>query len=399
MASRRQNGPDEWIVVADLEAFRRVKRIGRGVVVIRGSASTTIHHPECPHVREDAFLEKLCNGRLAYHWTTSVDSAQGRWPGAKPCRHPSDPLAGGTGGPEAGAAGRARTAPRSGDQWSADGPSVTLRAVRAEADFVVPFEPRTAAARELRTELRERLPRLACREDEVLHASFFGPKPANADVENLLLYNVDESGRAFTGAERGIRFELSMRDLPGATRAFAWLYRPVPRGSGFALWTPGNAIASWRGVALDRPLDRAAVWLAFRTAVGRTREPHTGAFGVRVRLRPGTTATATVPRLVKPVLDGIVAALQAHGDRTTVGAVSRRMAAATGADAATVERLLTDEANAALGVVGRLAHLRGDGFQLSPQDDRCVAAEILLEPATGTASAEADCDVVSLVPR
>jgi hypothetical protein len=118
-----------------------------------------------------------------------------------------------------------------------------------------------------------------------------------------------------------------------------------------------------------------------------------------VRLRPGTTPAVTVPRLVKPLLDGLIAALQAHGDRTTVGAVSRRMAAATGADAATVERLLTDEANAALGVVGRLAHLRGDGFQLSPQDDRCVAAEILLEPATGAAGAEADCDVVSLVPR
>jgi hypothetical protein len=70
-----------------------------------------------------------------------------------------------------------------------------------------------------------------------------------------------------------------------------------------------------------------------------------------------------------------------------------------GRGAGTVERLLSDEANAALGMVGRLAHLRGDGFQLAPADDRCVAAEIVLEPATDAAAAEAGCDVVSLVPR
>jgi hypothetical protein len=392
--------PSGWTVVSDVEAFRRVKRSGRGVVVIRGSASTTIHHPECPHVREDAFLEKLRNGRLAYHWTDSVETAQRRWPGARACRHPSDPLAGGTGGPEAAAAATAaRTAPRSGADWSVDGPSPTLRAVRAEAGFVLPYEPRTPAQLELRSELRERLRRLACRDDEVLHASFFGAKPANADVENLLLYNVDDSGGAFAGAGRGIRFELSPRELPNAAHAFAWLYRPVPRAAGFALWTPGETIAAWPAVALERPLDRAAVWLSFRTAVGGELRSHPGSFGVRVALRPGDGGAVAPPRLVKPLLDGIVAALEAHGDGTTIGAVSDRLAAATGAAPEEIERLLADASAAPLGVVPRLAHLRAGGVQLTPADDRCVAAEVLVDAAAAAGRWHARCEVVVLSPR
>src|SRR4051794_40497269 len=262
---------EPWERIADVDAFRAVKRRGRGVVVIRGSASTMIHHPDCPWVTEKGFLEKLGNDRLAYHWTTSVDAVRARWPGAKVCRHPSEPLAGGTGGPEAGAATvAARTAPRSGGGWSVEGPSPSLRAVRAESDFVLPFEPPSAEQRELRTELRERLRRLACREDEVLHASFFGTKPEHADVENLLLYNVDDSGAASAGAARGIRFELSPRSLPKAERAFGWLYRPVARADGFKLWTPGETLAAWPAVILERPRDRAGVWLAFRTAARET---------------------------------------------------------------------------------------------------------------------------------
>jgi hypothetical protein len=386
---------EPWERIADIDAFRAVKRRARGVVVIRGSASTMIHHPDCPWVAEKGFLEKLGNDRLAYHWTTSVDAARARWPGAKVCRHPSEPLAGGTGGPEAGAAtAAARTAPRSGTGWSVEGPSASLRAVRAESDFVVPFEPRSAEQRELRSELRERLRRLACREDEVLHASFFGTKPEHADVENLLLYNVDDSGAAFAGGTLGVRFEAAPPERRVGTRAFTFLYRPVPRTDGFKLWKAGETLATWPAVALDRPSERAAVWLAFRTAT-RAAHPgrHDGPFGVRVRLAGAGGAVA----LVKPLLDGIVAALQAHADRTTLPAVAARLAAAAGAAPADVERLLADASGATLGVVPRLVHLRGSGFQLAPADDRCVAAEVLVEPAadSGTAS----CEVVALTAR
>lgn len=383
---------DSWERIGDVEAFRAVKRRGRGVVVIRGSASTMIHHPDCPWVTEKGFLEKLRNDRLAYHWTTSVDAARARWPGAKVCRHPSEPLAGGPGGTEAGAATvAARTAPRSGGGWSVEGPSPTLRAVRAEADFVLPFEPRTDAARELRSELRERLRRLACRDDEVLHASFFGTKPDNADVENLLLCNVDETGAAFVGAARGIRFELSPRPLPRTERAFGWLYRPARRAEGFKLWTVGETIATWPAVVIDDPRNRAAVWLAFRAAAPEVRAGrHDGPLGVRVRL----AVTAGPVPFVKPLLDGIVTALQAHGDRATLPKVSARMAAAAGAAPPDVERLLGDPSHAVLGVVPRLVHLHGDGFQLAPDDDRCVAAEVLVQPGAAAA-----CEVVALTPR
>jgi hypothetical protein len=274
-----------------------------------------------------------------------------------------------------------------------------LRAVRAAADFALPYEPRTTGHRELRTELRERLRRLTCRDDEVLHASFFGPKPANADVENLLLYNVDDSGRAFTGAVRGVRFELSPRPMPNATREFTYLYRPVPRSGAFALWTEIETVAAWPSVTLDRPDERAAVWLAFRSHLHDLGVRCDGAFGVRVRLRPGVSGQVASVRLVKPLLDGVVAALQAHGDHTTIGAVSDRLAVATGRSADTIEDLLGDSSAAALGIVERLVHLRSDGFQLCPEDERCVAGEVLVEPGSADAPFEARCEVVALSAR
>jgi hypothetical protein len=91
----------EWVALNDLETFRRMKRSTDGVIVIRRPHSTTVDHPDCPHVREDSFREKLDHGRRGYFWAPSLESAQARWSAARPCRHPSDPLAGGTGGPEA----------------------------------------------------------------------------------------------------------------------------------------------------------------------------------------------------------------------------------------------------------------------------------------------------------
>jgi hypothetical protein len=76
-----------------------------------------------------------------------------------------------------------------------------------------------------------------------------------------------------------------------------------------------------------------------------------------------------------------------------------RIAAATGAAPTEVERLLGDERSAVLGVVPRLADLRAGGFQPAPADDRCVAAEVLVEPPAAGPWPEAACDVVALTPR
>src|SRR3954464_11620195 len=107
---------NEIVELIDLDAFRRFKRGGRGVIVMkRGGSQTTIHHPDCGFVTEDGFSEKIENrGRAGYFWADSLDTACGQWPLAHVCGHPSDPLAGGAGGNEVSRSlGLAQDGPRS----------------------------------------------------------------------------------------------------------------------------------------------------------------------------------------------------------------------------------------------------------------------------------------------
>jgi hypothetical protein len=65
--------------------------------------------------------------------------------------------------------------------------------VEAWADDYIYYERqrRPAWQENLLTELRARCGQLEPSAGQVLHATFFGPKRPNADVENLVLYNID----------------------------------------------------------------------------------------------------------------------------------------------------------------------------------------------------------------
>ncbi len=66
----------------------------------------------------------------------------------------------------------------------------------------MPFDNLSPSQRALRTGLRERLAQLPVRVSEILHATYSGPKDPRADVENLLLYNVDQGGELPRGSPR-----------------------------------------------------------------------------------------------------------------------------------------------------------------------------------------------------
>ncbi len=123
------------------------------------------------------------------------------------------------------------------DPWHEfDGPEEGKREVRLWANRYIPFEhlndPQIAA----RTELRRRIALLSARPGEMLHASYAGPKPADMDVENLLLYNI--GGECFRPAARyGVRFELaaSHRDAPsGRALGCSYRYRMIEHGEDLA---------------------------------------------------------------------------------------------------------------------------------------------------------------------
>ena len=99
---------------------------------------------------------------------------------------------------------RAVTGPVPKGRCDVHGPVAGGAVVEAWADDYIRFEGRPAWQDRLRTEIRIRCPQLEPSAGEVLHATFFGDKPPNADVENLALYNIDSFEIA---GRNGIRFE------------------------------------------------------------------------------------------------------------------------------------------------------------------------------------------------
>ena len=373
----------EWLVLGDLEAFRNAKAGARGVIAIRGTG-TMIHHPDCPHVREDSFIEKLANGRVAYFWAASPEVVRRRWNGARTCGHPSDPLNGGLGGPEASRPSPAVSGARHSTSWEIDGPHTDLRAVRAYVDTPLPYEPKTDEQRELRAELRKRLQRLVTGRNELLQASYFGPKPTNADVENILLYNVDDSARCFVGGRTAVRFEWSPDALPRSPRPCAYVYRPASERSDFTLWTADVESAAKLHAELDKhPANRLDAWLALRT--GRVEIPGTPMddtpVAVSVTLHPPAGSTSVsdgATRLVKPVLDALIGALQADPEAAANPIVATRLAAMVGISPERVSALLADDSRAVLGSIRHLVRPWGNTLQLTPSDERCVAGTIVI---------------------
>jgi hypothetical protein len=163
--------------------------------------------------------------------------------------------------------------PRGRDEIEVRGPAPGLAAVEGWCDAYIAYPPKTDAARALRDELRQRLPRLAASRGDVLHAAYSGPKSENTDVENLLVYNVDDTGRVFRpAAVNGVRFELgaSPRPSPSGRHYTAhYAYSFSAADARFASWEVLDSILEFPSVDIgrlrgERKLE--AVWWAVRHA-------------------------------------------------------------------------------------------------------------------------------------
>jgi hypothetical protein len=289
------------------------------------------------------------------------------------------------------------------------GPSAEEPAVQAWADDYIRFERLPAWQTELRSEIRRRVRQLEAAPEQVLVATFFGPKRSNADVENLVLYNVDAGGTSFAPAARfGLRFEhgaVCPRTPSGSESAYSYRYELAPRRTGLRDWVDGRELAAWDWVDLGafsgaKKLEQ--VWLALARAPVRVASPSRAAatpFAVRASIRPPLGGTApNLGALVKGVFDGVVCAFQAHMERASAPELAARVSRHVPADPADIEALLVDRTRAVLGTVPRLLHRRGDGVIWAPSDDLCVAGELLAVTPVGSGWAIKG-SIVELEPR
>jgi hypothetical protein len=251
---------------------------------------------------------------------------------------------------------------------------------RIESPAYVPFEPRTDALRTLRSDLQAQLRSLAAEEGEVLGARFYGVLPRGADVENALLYNIDPGGGAFAAAARyGVRFE--HQPTPLGSAGVRYEYGLEALAAGLTLWAPARPLATV-DTRLEAPPTLARIWWALRERGEMIRdssraadEPFAGSLCITGPVRSAR------PTLVKTLVDGVVCALQSQADSEDVEAVAPLLSSSLGAPTERVIGHLLDDGRSALGTRARLVHRRGKGVQWAPDDDYCVAGEVLVEPA------------------
>lgn len=216
----------------------------------------------------------------------------------------------------------------------------------------------------------------------MLHATFFGPKRPNADVENLLLYNIDTFKIA---GSNGIRFEYGDKELPDGEASYEYSYRyaTVPRNESFSRWTTGRELASFDWIDLgafksERQL--AQVWLALWRGDVSARFHELGLdtpFGIRVEVNPPKRRRPVWGGLMKGIVDGVICAFQTHGETPVAPEVLERLAKATDAEPEEIEKYLLDQSRSVLGTRSRLVYPYGSGVKWDPADHLCVAGELL----------------------
>jgi hypothetical protein len=252
----------------------------------------------------------------------------------------------------------------------------------------LPFEPKGWML-DLRSELRAALRQMRARHGAVLAAVYGSQVDTFCDVENVLVYNVGAGNFAATGAvglrlERGYFCPAPPTGLGDAARHYA-CYSLAPPGQGFACWGRGTVLAQWSGVAVS-PLSETTkpglVWHALRRAALDVvpREDPLAPFGLELVVGATGHERPAPAKIVKPLVDGVIAALHAH-DGSALDDVSERLHAQLPDESASdIAGLLVDESAAALGQ-RRLLWPRMSGVQWNPADDLCVAIEVRIEPA------------------
>lgn len=271
--------------------------------------------------------------------------------------------------------------------------------------------------KKLTTAITNRCGDLRPEKGQVLHATFFGARDDNADVENLVLYNVGSFGQA---GGNGIRFEHGVGIPPapsGAWHPYCYRYRLAEQSQGFSDWRVGLPLArfDWTDLgelAGDKLL--APVWLALARAHERGKAETFPAhftpgtvFAVRLRIRPPHEHQRVLGNMVKGIIDGVVSALHSHTDMTVlprvIPSLTQTIAKASPAlDAASadIERHIREHGRDVLGPVPLLVRPSASGGVIwDPDDHLCVAGELIrADPPSGRHWAIKG-DVVRLSPR
>ncbi|OLT18174.1 hypothetical protein BJF78_12050 [Pseudonocardia sp. CNS-139] len=265
--------------------------------------------------------------------------------------------------------------------------------VEAWSTTRLPFEP-TGSQVGFRRELAAACRGLTARPGQVLHACYAAADTRVVDLENVLTYNLGP-GAVRAAARYGLVLERAPAPDDGRHH---YRYRVVDAGTRWSYWAAGEPLGSVRllvpsaGVrGLFTGPTAGRWWLAARragvtAAVRSAAVP--GRLALRVTVAPPEGWRGSLAGLLKPLTDGLVAAVHAH-EGPFDGLVERASAVDPDLTPGEFEALLQEPREAPLGRV-RLVVRWGATLQWLPADDRIVALDVRLAPghAPGTVTAE-----------
>lgn len=237
--------------------------------------------------------------------------------------------------------------------------------------------PAGALRRLISGEIR-RLPAPAGR---LLHAAYAGDRWHRSDIENLLFNNIDQTLAVFALAgAHGLRFEDLGHTTPvasdGSTRSSYYAYRMSNADDAFVGVQLGEVACRIQEVIVPDGSARLAarIWLALRRArpssCAEVLPPDRYMLRVKTRgLPPATT--------LKAIIDGTSAAMQRGALTEQIRISVQRLESLLGVPGDELLALVTAH-GAPLGEATQLFTVDGsDQVRVTPDDDRCIAAEVV----------------------
>lgn len=260
----------------------------------------------------------------------------------------------------------------------ADGFHVTTenREVLVSSPYRLQFDskPRTNS---LKSAIGNAVATLKAKPGEILEAVYTSEVTDLVDAENVLLYNVG-TGRFAAAAISGLRVERVYARPPGAKgEEHHHRYALVPADSVSRHWKRERLLARASGILLPRMDEMSkpdAAWLGVRKSAPSDARSYDGHYALDIGLTVGEHEKCRPADVVKPLVDGLVAGLQAH-DGSEASVVTRRLSTRLGLESEYVSRLLHDQSRAWLGT-RRLLWARAEGLQWNPGDDVCVSVTL-----------------------
>lgn len=272
---------------------------------------------------------------------------------------------------------------------SADGLSVD-----AWTRWALPFRDRcTPAHVEYRRALSKSLMLLEDR--DLLHATHTSQaNPKGTDLENLLFYNVGAS--AFRRlAKNAVQFERKEAPLPPSPIPLEFEPKHHVRysvrsaaHSNFHHTAASPPVATSRAIcpAAKQMKDLPGLWRSFKEAmviavpsIDLNGQP----FSIQITVSGSARHNFNLTTIVKPITDAFISALHSYEGKQ-LEEIAKRISLYLSCPVEYVRQLLADRHSALLGPKA-VPHLRGNGLQWSPADDRMMACEIMrrISPAEG----------------